>query len=150
MGTDPLRPLKFPWLVLAEKVVLLETPLEEPLDDELPQDLTRVGGTDLLHEALLGSEVEGVDPLHKRLEVVRGVGEESGLEVASLGALAAHPGAGEVGGADKGGGAIDNDGLGVDAGAEDALEEFALDEDGVVVKVFPEAWAGFGLKRRVR
>ncbi len=73
------------------------------------------------------------------------VGEDGGLEVAGGGAFCAHAGTGEIGGADTSEAGVDDDGLEVDAGAEDALE--AVNEVGVFVEVAAEEGAGlFGVE----
>ena len=87
------------------------------------------------------AEVEFVNPLDEGSEVGLLVGEDAGLEVALGRALGTHARSREVGRGDEGGFAIDDDGLGVDAGAENTLEEFALQECGIAVKVFTEAGA---------
>lgn len=89
------------------------------------------------------AEVEGVDPFDKGGEVFLLVGDEARFEVAFERSFGTDAGTGEVGGADEGFDAIDDDGLGVNAGAEDALEEIALDEGGVAVEVLTKAGAGF-------
>jgi hypothetical protein len=89
------------------------------------------------------AEVEGIDPLDKGGEVFLFVGDEAGFEVPFKRAFGPDAGPGEVGGADEGFDAIDDDGFGVDTGAEDAFEEVALDEGGVAVEVLAKAGAGF-------
>ncbi len=71
------------------------------------------------------------------------VGDEAGFEVSFEGPFGADPGAGEVCGADEGFSAIDDDGFGVNARAEDAFEEVTLDEGGVFVEVLAKAGSGF-------
>jgi len=87
------------------------------------------------------SEVEGIDPLHHRVEVGGFVGEEAGFEVSAMGGFGPESGSSEIGGADEGFFAIDDEGFGVDAGAENAFEEIGLDEGGVAVEVFSESGA---------
>ena len=71
------------------------------------------------------------------------VGDKAGFEVSPQRALRADASAGEIGGADEGFLSVHDDRLGVDAGAENALEKFAVDERGIAVKVLPESRAGF-------
>ena len=79
------------------------------------------------------------------------VGYEAGFEVPPEWTFGPDTCSGKVGGADESFPAIRDDGLGVDAGAEDALEEFALDEGGVAVEVFAESRAGlFGVEKADR
>ena len=93
------------------------------------------------------AEVEFVDPFDERGEVGGVVGEDPGFEVATGGAFGTKASSGKVSGGDEGGFAVDDDGFGVDAGAENAFEEFAFDEGGVAVEVFAKSRAGFfGMK----
>jgi len=68
-------------------------------------------------------------------------GEEACFEIPTQGRLCAKSGSGEVCGADEGLLAVDNDGLGVNARAEDALEEIGLDECWIAIKVFAKSGA---------
>ena len=56
------------------------------------------------------------------------VGEHPSFEVSALGAFGAHACSGEVGRAEKGSLSIDDDGLGVHAWTEDALEKITFDQ----------------------
>jgi len=81
--------------------------------------------------------------LHERGDVLFFVGEDACFEVAFIGMFRAEAGSCEVGGCDEGAFAINDDGFGVDAGAESAFEEIAFDECWVAVEVFAEARTGF-------
>ena len=74
------------------------------------------------------AEVELVDPFHHRAEVFFLVGDEAGFEISAERTLGSHAGSGEICRADKGLFFIGDDRFGVNARAEDALEEIALDE----------------------
>lgn len=102
-------------------------------------------GTDAAAGAFLAkiTEVELIDPFHHGLEMHGIIGEETRLKVAFVRRLCPESRTGEVGGADEGVGAIDDDGFGVNARAEDALEEMAVDEVRVAIKVSPKARARF-------
>lgn len=89
------------------------------------------------------SQIEGIDPLDERFEVLRLVGDKSGLEVSAQGTFRADSCSGEICRADKGFLSIDDDRLGVDAWAEDTLEKIGLNESRVSVKVLAETWSGF-------
>jgi len=87
------------------------------------------------------TEVEGVDPLDEFVEVLFFISEEAGFEITAQGRLCAEASSGEVCGADEGLLAVDNDGLGVNTRAEDALEEIGLDECWIAIEVFAESGA---------
>ena len=55
----------------------------------------------------------------------------------------AQSGAGEIGGADEGVGAIDDDGFGVNARAKNSLKKMTVNQMRVAIKVGPKARAGF-------
>ena len=84
------------------------------------------GGASLAFEAKI-AEVKCVDPFDEGSKVLSFVGDETCFEVSAQRAFGPHSCAGEIGGADEGFEPVDDNGLGVDAGAEDAFEEFALD-----------------------
>ncbi len=71
------------------------------------------------------------------------VGDEACLEVTLEWALGSDPCSGEIRRSDEGFAAVDDNCFGVNAGAEDSLEEVAPDEGGVFIKVLPEAGSGF-------
>ena len=89
------------------------------------------------------AEVKSVHPFHERREVLWFVGDEAGFEVSAEGAFGADACASEVGGADEGFEAVDDDRFGVDPGAERPFEEITFNKSGVAVKVFPKTRAGF-------
>ncbi len=74
------------------------------------------------------SEVELIDPFHHGGEMCRIVGEKSRFKVAFVRGFCAEACSCEVGGADEGVGAIDDDGLGVDAWTENSLKEMAVNQ----------------------
>ena len=69
------------------------------------------------------------------------VGEDSGLEVASVAALHPYSGSCEIGRPDVGGGEVKNQNLEMHARAQHPLKSLA--EDGVSVEVLPEGLTGF-------
>lgn len=71
------------------------------------------------------------------------IGDEARFEVSLERAFGPDASAREVGRSDEGFLSVDDDGLGVDAGAEDALEEIGLDEGGEAVEIFAESWSWF-------
>jgi len=89
------------------------------------------------------AKVEGINPVDEWGEMLGFIGDEAGLEVTLERPLRPDACAGKICRADEGFSPIDDDGLGVDAGAENTLEEVTLDQGGVFIKVPPEARAGF-------
>ncbi len=89
------------------------------------------------------AEVELVDPFHHRAEVFFLVGDEAGFEISAERALGSHAGSGEICRADEALFPIDDDRFGVNARAEDALEEIALDERRIAIEVLAEARSRF-------
>ena len=85
------------------------------------------------------AEVELVDPFHHRAEVFFLVGDEAGFEISAERTLGSHAGSGEICRADEALFPIDDDRFGVNARAEDALEEIALDERRIAIEVLAEA-----------
>lgn len=71
------------------------------------------------------------------------VREDACFKVPLVGVFCAEACAGEVCGGEEYFFPVDDDGFGVDAGAEDALEEVAFDKGGVAIKVFSKYGAGF-------
>ena len=89
------------------------------------------------------AEVELVDPFHHWAEVFFLVGDEAGFEISTERALGSHAGSGEICRADEAFFPIDDDRFSVNARAEDALEEIALDERRIAIEVFAEARSRF-------
>lgn len=96
-----------------------------------------------LAEGAVVTEIEGVNPVGQPVEVFGIIGEQTGFKVASVRVFGTEAGTGQVGRSEKGDFAVDDDGLGVDARAEDSLEEIGFNEVGIFVEVLSEAWPGF-------
>lgn len=62
------------------------------------------------------TEIQLIDPFHHRVEMCGVIGEETRFKVAFVGRFCAKSCACQIGGADEGVGAIDDDGLGVNGG----------------------------------
>jgi hypothetical protein len=89
------------------------------------------------------TEVKLIDPLHHGAEMSGIVGEKSRFKVAFVGGFCPESCACQIGGADEGMGAIDDDGFGVNARAENTLKMMAVNQMRVAIKVGPKTRTGF-------
>ena len=89
------------------------------------------------------TEVELIDPFHHGVEMCGVVGEEARFKVAFVGGFCPKSCSSQIGGADEGVGAIDDDGFGVNARAENSFEQMTVNQMRVAIKVGPKTRAGF-------
>lgn len=89
------------------------------------------------------AEIKGVHPFQEWLKVLRFIGDKAGFEVSSKRAFGTQSGSGEIGRADEGLAPVHDHGLGVNARAENPLEEIAFDQCRISIEVLSKPRAGF-------
>ena len=85
------------------------------------------------------SDEEVIEKLHETFDSFLCVCQGSALEVPSLCRFGSHAGTGEIGGAEEGALAVDDDALHVIPRTEDSLESIGINQVGIPIEIFSKS-----------
>jgi len=88
------------------------------------------------------SQIKFVYPVHELIQLVFIVEDEASLEITFVGVFGPHSGTRQIGGAHKGPNTVNDDGFRVYSGAQNALEQIAVDQGLETVEVLAKARSG--------